>query len=134
MSPKTYNSPLFSILPPSRSAAVAQVEDRNKAKGLTESSYNKMVGDKEDENLSPQMKQIMDFRRAIALQEAENELEVEKRFAPRKRQLAREAEEEEIGYSQFRQRSPMVGTKYGMADFRGIGSGSGFGSGNFGSV
>lgn len=128
MSPLNYQPPLSVSSQASRAEALAQTEDRNKAKGITKSSFNKMIGEDEEENLSPEMKRIMDFRRAIAMSEAENELEIERRFAPRRRQLAREAEEEEIGYSQFRQRSPMVGTKYGMTDFRGIGKATGFGS------
>ena len=128
MSPTTYRSGMTS-----RSGALATVEAENKAKGLMRSSYSKLFGEDSEENLSPQMKQILDLRRAVAMQEVENELEVEKKFGPLRRQLEREAQEEEIGYSQFRQRTPIVGTKYGVADTRGIGKATGFGSGAFSS-
>jgi hypothetical protein len=125
MSPTNYMSPFSKTSATSRSAALAEVEDRNKAKGLMESSYNRMLEGGSSENLSPEMKRILDLRRAVAMQEAEDELEIQKKFGPLKRQLAREEQEEEVGYSQFRQRNPMIGTKYGMADFRGIGKSSG---------
>ena len=128
MSPTTYRSGMTS-----RAGALATAEAQNKANNLMRASYSKLFGEDSEENLSPQMKQMLELRRAVAMQEVESELEAEKKFGPLKRQLAREAQEEEVGYSQFRQRTPTVGTRYGVADIRGIGKATGFGSGTFSS-
>lgn len=73
MSPTTYKSPLSSISTTSRSAALAQVEDRNRAKGLTESSYNKMMGGQSGGQMDGLLQSFLAARKGAADIEMESE-------------------------------------------------------------